>query len=249
MRVSRVLGLSSVSFLGAACLLTATTEPAHAVTEFFAYGSGASIQTERMDDDLINPQEIKDWEPGWQLGAGLRIHSANVRMVGGKPMWEARIRAGYLQGKLADVQYEYSHLSDPVYDVSTLETADVTGVTIGATVVSRLTSSLGVFVGPMIERVKLKADYTRKWNGTVPDYYNGTIYGGDREADAEGTAIYGSLEVGARVEPAFSPLALEVFWVPRRVRMSTNQIVDEDAYKADFADLNAGIGLRASYDF
>ncbi|MEZ4649916.1 MAG: hypothetical protein R3E97_14225 [Candidatus Eisenbacteria bacterium] len=249
MRVSRILGLGSLSLLGAVSLLSATSVPAEAVTKFFAYGSGASVQTERTDDDILNPQEIKEWEPGWQLGLGLRVHSASARTVADKPKWEARLRLGYMQGQLADIRYEFARDRAPIYDWNSLETTDVTGFTLGATVVSRLTSSVGVFVGPAIERIKLKADYRRTWNGTVPDYYNGTIYGGDREADAEGTAIYGLLEVGARVEPAFSPVALEVFWVPRRVRMSTTQTVDDDGYKADFADLNAGVGLRATYDF
>lgn len=229
--------------------LAGAPEDARAESHLFVFGSGSSIQTQREDDDILNPREITAWEAGWQAGIGLRIYSANVPTVDGKPKWETRLRIGYLQGSLPDVRISVARDRAPVYDWTSVEQTDVTGISIGATVNARVHPSLAIFVGPNLERISLKADYARLWNGTVPDYYNGTIYGGDRFADAEGSAIYGSLEVGARIDPAVSPVAFELYWIPRRVRMSTTQTVDDDQYKADFAKLDSAWGLRATYDF
>ena len=244
---SAVTALACTAFLG--LLLAGPPREVRAETHLFAFGSGATIQTQREEDDLLDPREITDWEGGWQAGVGLRIQSENVSMIGGKPKWETRIRLGYMQGGLADVRYHFARTREPIYEWTSVEQTDVTGLNLGATVHARLQPSLGVFLGPSLERISLKADYRRDWNGTVPDYYNGTIYGGDRVADAKGSAIYGSIELGARVDPSISPVAFELYWIPRRVRMSTTQTVDEDQYKADFATLDSTWGLRATYDF
>lgn len=246
----RLLRPSSAALLAATVIpLLGLPHPAAAETRLFLFGAGLTNETLREEDDLLSSREVREWEAGWQLGAGLRIHSDHGQMVGRAPKWETRIRLGYVSGNLADVRYHFARSRAPIYDWTSVEQTEITGLLLGATVHARVHPSIGVFLGPTLERISLRADYERKWNGTVPDYYNGTIYGGDRVADAEGTDVYGSLEIGTRIDPAISPIGFEIYWVPIHIPMSTTQTVDADQYKADFATLEAAWGLRATYDF
>ncbi len=248
----RSLLFSGLGVAAAVSGLFITSDSASAEVGFSLFGSGSSVQNVRSDtDELLLPIEVKDWKGSWHAGVGARLSSSTAGRVGGEPRWETRLRLGYGQGSMEDVRVDFTNTSSqtPPYSWKLVESFEYTSVSLNATVLARLHERIGVFIGPGIERVSFTGDFNRAWTGAIPDYCVGTTYCGDRVADAEGTGIYGSLELGVAI-PTGTPLsAIELFYVPRRVQMSVTQTVDEDQYKANFADLDASYGIRLTYDF
>ena len=225
------------------------TEFAEAKVYPFAYLGGATIKTVREDrDELLNVNEIKSWRQGWSAGGGLRLLAAQEGAIADeRPRWEIRVKLEASGGELEDIRVEFTRDRPPVYDVLTVDTFDYSGWAVGGMALARVLPQVGFFAGPSIQRIKLTGSRNRTWEGTVPDFCGSTC--GDFKGDAEATVIYGTFEVGTRLETDRTPAALEIFWIPKRIQMSSTQTVDNGGYRAVFAELSSSVGVRLTYDF
>jgi len=225
-----------------------SAEEAEARIYPFAYLGGSTVKTVREEqDELLNTREIEKWRQGWSAGAGMRLLALQGDEMGAqRPRWEIRLKLAASGGEFEDVRVEFTRDREPIYQAVTNDTFEYLGFSLGGTALARVHPLIGFFAGPSIQRIKLKGDRNRTWEGTIPDFCGSC---GPFEGDAEATVIYGLFEVGARFETDRTPAAIEIFWIPKRVQMSSTQTVDSDGYRADFADLASSVGLRFTYDF
>lgn len=214
----------------------------------FLYGGGSGVHTLREEQDaLLNPVERKSWLESWEAGAGFHASSdKEVEPQWLRPSWEVRVRAGYMSGGLDDVHAEFQRDSAPFYGRVADEKYDYSGVQLSATAVARLHDMFAVYVGPGLQRLKLRGELSEDWSGDIPEFCFDCL---DREDKSEGTVLYGVIEVGARLTPLAFPAAIEAFWIPHRVQMSSTIRPGPQGWIGDFAELNASVGARVTYDF
>lgn len=227
----------------------AVTTAARAETGWFAYGAASGVRSVREElDVLLYPIEVETWESGWELGGGLRIFS-QTGMTQGRPKWEIRLRTGASGGSLQDVHVEYGRTpptQPPLYTAVTDETFTYSAWVLGATALANVHPKIGLFAGPVLQRVTFKGELDRVWDGDIPNF---CFDCGDAQGSTDSTVIYGLLELGARITPLARPIGLEVFWAPRRITMSSDLQVGDDGYSPNFADLDTSWGARLTWDF
>lgn len=228
--------------------LGALSVDAQAKTGWFLYGGGSTIQTEREDlDELLYPIEIHDRKPGWEAGAGVRFHpGANTEPSLGHPVWELRIRGGLSGGSLEDLRVVFSREDPPIYTAVTTEEFSYSSWNVTAIALARVHSVVGLYAGPGLHRVRFKGEMNRDWDGEIPNF---CFDCGDAQGETDETVIYGLFEVGTRLTPLELPAALELFWIPARIPMSSNKILGDDGYNPNFAELNDSWGARLTFDF
>ncbi|MEZ4653008.1 MAG: hypothetical protein R3E12_05205 [Candidatus Eisenbacteria bacterium] len=230
-----------------ALLLSAASISSAEVSPFVTLG-GSTIHTVREDFDLFfNPIEIEHWKQGWEAGAGLSVTTPGDAPRLLHPQWEARIRLSRVAGKLAGITSDFARTQAPFYSAHFEETFEYSGWMLSPAAVMSVHPMLGVYCAPTIQRLKLKGHEIQDWEGDIPIFFPVE----DSEGTANGTVINGLIEVGARVHPLqqFPAAALELFWVPKRVQMSSTQESNESGYVANFARLYASVGARLTYDF
>ncbi len=127
------------------------------------------------------------------------------------------------------------------------ETFEYSGWALSPAAVVHLHPVLGLFVAPTIQRLQFEGHEVQDWEGDIPDFFPAE----DSEGTANGTLIYGSVEVGARLHPipALPSAGVELYWVPKRVQMSSTQESNDSGYVANFAKLHSSAGVRLTYDF
>lgn len=238
----------AVSIVGIAFVALGVAGTADAKVRPFVYGGGSSMHTIREEEDeLLLPVERKSWLESWEAGAGLHVFSetpAAPRWL--RPVWEVRVRGGFMSGGLDDVHVEVHRDRAPFYDAVIDEKYDYSGLQFGAVAVARFHEMLGIYLGPSLQRIKLRGELSEDWSGDIPEFCTTCV---DREDDSEGTVLYGLIEVGARLTPLAFPAALEAFWIPHRVQMSSTIRPGSEGWIGDFAELNASVGARITYDF
>lgn len=217
------------------------------ISPYLFMGGQALSAVTTLQDEWLDDYTERDSRPGWEGGAGLRIHRSldtpSAVVAPGIPKWEFRVRLGYGGGSLEDATYS-GFVSDfesgERLPFTSDESYEYTNWTVGASFMANVHPRFGFFVGPTVQIAKYKGD--RKWTG--PENVSS---GGD--AKDESTVRYGLLEVGAHVRALSLPVVLETYWVPKRFELSTTHILQSDNWQGNFASFEQSVGMRVSYEF
>jgi len=218
------------------------------VNPFVSVG-GARVQTIRDElDFFFNPIEVENWRTGWEVGVGVSAIPSDAGMASlRRPQWEARIRLSRVGGELEPVITDIVRTQAPFFSMHGVETFEYSGWTLSPAALVRVHPRLGLYASPGIQRLRFEGHLVEDWEGDLPDFFTAE----DREGTAKGTVIYGAIELGTRVNPIPSlPAAgLELYWIPKRVQMSSTQESNATGYVANFAKLHSSVGARVTYDF
>lgn len=234
------------SMVAVASLLVATGASAE-VNPFVSVG-GATFQTIREEQDLfLNPVEVENWQEGWEFGVGISAVSPGNAPSFTSPQWEARIRLNRMGGELKTVVTDFARTQAPFYSLHAEETFEYSGWMLSPAAIVRLHSLFGIYAAPTIQRLEFKGHEVQDWEGDIPIFFPVE----DSEGTAKGTLIYGSIEVGTRFHliPKLPSAGIELYWVPKRVQMSSTQESNDSGYVANFAKLHSSVGARLTYDF
>jgi hypothetical protein len=234
------------SVVAVASFLIATGAAAE-VNPFVSVG-GATFQTIREEQDLfLNPLEVEHWQGGWEFGVGISAVSPGNAPSFSHPQWEARIRLNRMGGELKTVVTDFARTQAPFYSLHAEETFEYSGWMLSPAAIVRLHSLFGIYAAPTIQRLAFEGHEVQDWEGDIPIFFPVE----DSEGTAKGTLIYGSIEVGTRFHliPKLPSAGIELYWVPKRVQMSSTQESNDSGYVANFAKLHSSVGARLTYDF
>jgi hypothetical protein len=247
-RRARSWAFALACLAGAAIADLSPMEANAEVNPFLSVG-GASVQTIREEQDFFfNPVEVEKWRTGWEVGLGISAIPSDAGVPSfSHPQWEARVRLSRVGGELESVVTDFARTQAPFYSMHGVETFEYSGWTLSPAALVRVHPKLGVFAAPSIQRLKFEGHEVQDWEGDIPDFFPAE----DSEGSAKGTVIYGAIEVGARVNPipALPAAGLEIYWMPKRVQMSSTQESNDTGYVANFAKLHSSVGARLTYDF
>ena len=245
---TRALALAFASLMAAAIASLSLPTANAEVNPFLSVG-GTTVQTIRDEQDLFfNPVEVEKWRTGWEVGVGISAVPSDAGVASFRhPQWEARVRLHRVGGELESVITDFARTQAPFYSMHGAETFEHSGWALSPAALVRLHPRLGLYAAPSIQRLRFEGHEIQDWEGDIPDFFPVE----DSEGTAKGTVIYGAIEVGARVNPipTLPAAGFELYWIPKRVQMSSTQESNDSGYVANFAKLHSSVGARITYDF